>query len=192
MAEKKSTIDNVVGIAKLGLYFILIKKGLEIFQVIDTQEEREQAAAAAALEEGREKPTSSGQTLITTLPNNPSLATNPNYFITIYKYYVLKYPNIPFGMKKQATIPTNTLQQLARNIYNAKGKYITFYNDNELALYSSFRLCETQYQVSLMSFYFTYYYKQDMYTYIKSWTNTEERAEIYNIIKDYPQVYKYW
>lgn len=188
MAQGKSTLDNVIDIAKLGLYFILIKKGLEIFQIIDTQEEREQAAAATALQEGTEQPSSSGQTLITTLPNNPSLAVNPNYFITIYKYYVLKYPNKPFDMKKQATIPTNTLQQLARNIYNSKG----FFNDNEDTLYSSFRLCETQYQVSLMSFYFTYFYKADMYSYIKEFTNVEERAEIYNIIKNYPQVYRYW
>jgi len=188
MAEKKSTIDNVVEVAKLGLYFILIKKGLEIFQVIDTKEEREQAAAAEALQTGSEKPTSSGSTVITELPNNPSLATNPNYFITIYKYYVLKYPNKKFDMKAQATIPTNTLPQLARNIYDSRGKF----NDDEDALYSSFKLCETQYQVSLMSFYFTYFYKLDMYSYIKGFTDIEERAEIYNIIKNYPQVYKYW
>lgn len=188
MAQQNNNFDNVLQIAKIGLIFILGKKALEVLNVIDTKEEREQAAAAALLQTGTEAPTSSGTTLITTLPNNPSLSLNPNYFIVIYKFYKLKYPNKDFNNLKQATIPTSTLQNLARKIYEAKGKF----NDDEQALYTSFKLCETQYQVSLMSFYFTYFYKTDMFTYIKSFTDTEEQAEIYNTIKNYPQVYKFW
>lgn len=189
-ATANTTDQNINTAIKIGgaiAVFIVGKKVLEFFNIINTKEENEAEQGATNLENTYTSP-ASGDLPPVTLPNKPEYSLTPTYWLTIYKFYLQKYPNKTFDRAKQEAIPTSKLVKLPEMIYKAKG----LFNDDEEKLYSVFRMCETQYQVSLMAWYFNYIYKIDLYTYIKSFTNVAERNEIYKILKNYPQVYKYW
>lgn len=68
---------------------------------------------------------------------------------------------------------------IARNIYDSKG----FFKDDEIRALSFFNLLKNRYELALLSAYFSKEYKKDLVSYWKSFTNEEEQARLYRILK---------
>ena len=154
---------------------IVLYKLADFFGLIKSQQEKEQEKSATALETG-----SSASTDKIDL-NNGSLALSPNYVSTIgkkiladYKKAGKKAPDLKLFWGKYS------YDQLSKQVYNAKG----IFNDDEDSLFGVFRTLNTQFQIAFLSNYFYKLYKKDLLSYILGFTNTEERAKLYDIIKN--------
>lgn len=112
---------------------------------------------------------------------NGSLSLSPNYYYTIYKKitadYKAKGKQAP---KSSAFLGAYKYSELCTEVYNAKGKF----NDNEAALFGVFTQLQTQMQIYFLSNLFYKIYKVDLLNFILGFTNTEERAQLYTIIKN--------
>ena len=179
---KEFPIKNVIYIGGAVVGFIVVKKLLETLGIIQTAQERANEIKSGNLEQG-----STGDTS-TVNPSNPALALNPNYWKTILVYLAKK--------RKIKTVPAQEIGKLlnpgpsanfltsfenwAGRVYSSKG----FFNDDESRLYDIFQNMKSQIQVSYLSLTFSQKYKKDMLDYIKGFTNEEERAKIYDIIRN--------
>lgn len=145
---------------------------------------------ASELEEG-----STGNTEVVN-QQNPSLALNPNYWQTIGKEYNIKQQkaNKPILNKDsigkllsiQPSVYPNywnlQLDRVVFDIRNSKG----LFDDNETALYGQFQKMKSQFMISYVASVFLKRYNKDMWSYITDFTNSDEQAKIYNIIKNKP------
>lgn len=100
---------------------------------------------------------------------------NENYFDPQYKDD-LKRNNVilsltPYGQKTYGQI-----------IYNAKG----FFNDDESAVYGVFRALKSKTQISYLSEWFFYTYKQDLKAYLQSFLNENEFGNVATICNKLP------
>lgn len=113
--------------------------------------------------------------------NNGSLSLSPNYFYTIYrqigKDFSKKGKQAP---PASAYLGAHKYSELCTAIKNAKGTF----NDDEAALFGVFTQLQTQIQISFLSNLFYKIYKVDLLNFILGFTNTEERAQLYTIIKN--------
>jgi len=183
MAETKEfPIKNVIYIGGALVGFIVVKKILETLGIIKTAQETANEVKSGSLEQG-----STGDTS-TVNPANPALSLNPNYWKTLLVYLAKK--------RKVKTVPAEEIKKLlnpgpsgnfvtsmdnwAGRIYQSKG----LFNDDESKLYDIFQNMKSQVQVSFLAQSFSQKYKKDMLDYIKGFTNEEERAKIYDIIKN--------
>ena len=71
-------------------------------------------------------------------------------------------------------------------LYNAKG----IFKDDENSVLDVFRNLQTQYQLSFLARIFSFFYKKDMLSYLKTFMNDDNLKEVLEIIKNYPQYYK--
>lgn len=145
---------------------------------------------AAELEQG-----STGDTE-TVNQQNPALALNPNYYKTIGKEYNIKQKkaNKPI-LSKEQTLKLLSIQpsiypnlwnlQLDRVVFDIRNSKGTF-DDNETALFGKFQQMKSQFMISYVSEIFLKRYNKDMWSYISDFTNSDEQAKIYNIIKNKP------
>ena len=188
MAEQKEfPIKNVIYIGGAIVGLIVVKKILETIGVLKTAEEKLAEQKSGNLETG-----STGDTS-TIDKSNPALSLNPNYYKTIFSYI-----NKLRAQKKLSKLTGDQIGKILGNqmggnfltafknyagrIYQSKG----IFNDDESRLYSVFQAMPTQLQISYLSSVFTQQYKKDMLDYIKGFTNEEERAKIFDIVKNKP------
>lgn len=167
---KTGIILNIALIGGLGL---VAWKLADFLGIIKSKEQKAAEAAENALLTGG----TASPTILN--PKNGSLALTPTYLQTIYlqvkKDCVKNRKPIP---KLSTLIGNYQYTDLAKQMYDAKGMF----NDNEDALYGVLNNLQSQIQISFLSNYFYKTYKKDLLNYILSYTNTEERAKIYNTI----------
>lgn len=177
--------------------FLIGRKLLQSIGVLKTAQEQKAAEDSTAATAGSE-------TQIETIDKNPNpgYALNVRYWQTILKNAVQnkKIPNYntlnaeqkkafenkyfnPYGSSSNQNY-TIVLTNLAKQIFDSK----SLYNDNEDQLNGAFQAAKNQAQISLISGLFMNTFKRDMWSYITSFTNDEERAKIYNIIKGKPLI----
>ena len=187
MAQSKELpVKNIVNVGLLIAGFLVVRKVLTTFGIVKTAEEKQQEEQSGKLEEGSETQADKVDT------TKPQLSLNPSYWKTLlkdYKVKVYKNQEIPFT---RLNMLLNTLQNgktwefnflnWAGRIYNSKGVF----NDDESRLYNVFQAMRSQLQISYLSDVFQKRYKKDMLDYIKGFTNEEERAKLFRIIKSKP------
>lgn len=118
--------------------------------------------------------------------SNPFIAFNPNYASAIVASWQKKYPGQVWNTAKQAKFSQTDYKTMADQIAKAPG----FFNDDEDVLYSVFRRIQTQWQLSLLSSFFTTFHKKDLLLFLKSFLGEEEFSDLLKIIKPYPQYYQ--
>jgi hypothetical protein len=69
-------------------------------------------------------------------------------------------------------------------ILNSKG----LFNDDEDALYNIFTKLKSQFAISYVADQFGKQTNKNMFNYIKGFTNSEEQAKLYNILKNKPLI----
>ena len=152
---------------------IVLYKLAYFLGLIKSKQEKEQEKSATALETGASASTDKIDL------KNGSLALSPNYVSTIGKKILADFKK---SGKKQPDLKTfwgaYSYRDLSKQLYDAKGVF----NDDEDALFGVFRTLNTQFQISFLSNYFYKLYKKDLLSYILGFTNTEERAKLYDII----------
>ena len=180
----KVTSSQVGEYLKIGLYmagafiaYKAIKKLAETFGLTKTEEEQ---GLDTATEEAGGSATQSQEN------SNPLLAFNPNYSNALVTAWQKKFPNQTWNTAKQEAIPRTTYKAYALLILDAKG----FFNDDEDRLYAVFRVIQTQYQLSLLSRVFSFYYKKDILEYLKSILNANKITPILKQVRNYPQYLK--
>jgi hypothetical protein len=113
--------------------------------------------------------------------NNGSLALSPNYYYTIYKKIQSDYKKAGKSAPKASSfLGPYKYAELATNVWDSKGTF----NDQEDKLYGVFTQLQSQLQISFLSNLFYKIYKRDLLNFILNFTNTEERAQLYTIIKN--------
>jgi len=179
----KITSSQVSEYLKIGLYmagaFVVykaVKKLAETFGVIKTETEEK---LETATEEAGASSTEASST-------NPFLAFNPNYSTALVTAYKKKFPSREWNIAKQEGISRDQYKAFSRDLLNAKG----IINDDEVRIYSIFRTLQTQFQLSLLSRVFTFYWKKDLLEYLKTILNAEELDPILKQVKNYPQYLK--
>jgi hypothetical protein len=170
---KKLNTGIILNIALIGGLGLVAYKLADFLGIIKSKEQKAAEAAEAALTTG-----STANPNILDLKNG-SLALTPNYLQTIYKKITADYKaKNKTAPKLSSFIGNYPYTDLVKTMYEAKGMF----NDNEDALYGVLNNLQTQLQISFLSNYFFKTYKKDLLSYILSYTNTEERAKIYNTI----------
>lgn len=168
--------------------FLVGKKLLETFGILKTKEEQQQQEEAKTLDENA----SADQT---TVDKNKNLALTPNGFATIFKYVLSQNPKYKTYNKEQQTATAriyfdkyigepNIYLKYAQDI--GKAKNVWYLPDTEEKAYAVFRLLKSQQQISYMVYRFYELYKIDLLTYLKTFMNTEQLAEVQSIIKNKP------
>lgn len=182
-APDTKTILNITLVIAI---IVIGKKIGEKFGLFDTKEDKE----AETLEQGSTTDTAIVDT------KNPALALNPNYYKTIAKEYntkqiKLKKPQLSAGdftklLSIQPSVAPNywnlQLDKVVFDIRNSKG----IFDDNETALFNKFQIMKSQFMISYVANLFQKSYNKDMWSYITEFTNTDEQAKIYSIIKNKP------
>lgn len=181
MAEDKTKqvisyvkIGAILGIAYLG--YKAIKNLAETFGLVKSEAEEKIDTAT----------TSAGGSTIETQSNNPFLSFSPQYTTALVAAWQKKYPNKVWNAKQQFKFDTMIYKNFADTLYNAKG----IFKDDENSVLNIFRNLQTQYQVSFLAMIFSFFYKKDMLTYMKSFMDDNNLKEVLEIIKNYPQYYK--
>lgn len=96
---------------------------------------------------------------------------DPAYYDERHKKYTL------------TVLTPESYNNLARNIYNAKG----YFNDDEDAVYGAFRAMGAKVQVSQLARTFYNTYKKDLQQFLKSFLSGDEFANIIKITDKLPQ-----
>ena len=179
----KVTSSQVGEYVKIGLYmagafiaYKAIKKLAETFGLVKTKEEE---GLETATEQASQSSTEASAT-------NPLLSFNPNYSTALVTAYKKKFPDKAWNIAKQEGISRDQYKAFSRDLLNAKG----IFNDDEQKIYSIFRTLQTQFQLSLLSRVFSFYWKKDLLEYLKTTLSAEEIAPILNQVKNYPQYLK--
>lgn len=179
----KVTSGQIGEYFKIGLYIagaFFAYKGIvklaETFGIKKTEEEEK-------VEEATE---SSAATSTEAVITNPFLAFNPLYSKALVAAYNKKYPSKVWNTARQEGMERERYKFFARELLNAKG----IINDDENRIYSIFRTIQTQYQLSLLSLVFSYYWKKDLLEYLKGVLNADELKPILDQVKNYPQYLK--
>ena len=118
--------------------------------------------------------------------NNPYLSFSPQYEFALMAAYKTKYPKKKWDTLKQSKWTFSKYKEYTDQLYNAKG----IFKDDENSVLDIFRNLQTQFQVSELARYFSYFYKKDMLAYLKTFMNDDNLKEVLEIIKNYPQYYK--
>lgn len=184
MAESKS--DQALDIVKLGVYVVggyfglkAIKKIAEGLGLSDSKEEEENKEAFD--QSNQDSTTIQNQ-------NNPFVAFNPNYAPAIVIAWKKKYPGLVWNAPRQEHFSRDQYKAWALEVYNARMGWAG--DDDEDILYHVFRSLQTQWQLSLFSSVFNYYYKTDLLLFLKGFLSANELNDILQIVKYYPQYYK--
>lgn len=112
---------------------------------------------------------------------NGSLALSPNYLFTIYKKIQADYKSKGKTAPKISTFyGPYKYSELATLAYDSKGTF----KDNMSQFYGVINTLQTQMQISFLSNLFFKIYGRDLLNYFLSFTNTEERAQLYTMIKN--------
>ncbi|MEI6508573.1 MAG: hypothetical protein WCO54_08800 [Bacteroidota bacterium] len=174
-------IGAYLGIAYLG--YKAIKNIAETFGLIKTKAEEQ-------IDTGT---TSAGESTIEAQSNNPYLSFSPQYALALIKAFNKTYPKKKWDNKMQMKFDTSTYKGYgvkpdgyADRIYRAKG----IFKDDENSVLDVFRNLQTQFQISQLARFFSFYYKQDMLSYLKTFMDDNNLKEVLDIIKNYPQFYK--
>lgn len=190
MAESKELpVKNIVNIGLLIAGFLVVRKVLTTLGIVKTAQEQQEEKEAGNLEAGSEKQVTKVDT------SKPELALNPNYWRTImqdYKKRILKGAEIGKDRTNKIFNPNlsnkktfvENINRAAFDVKNSKG----IFNDNEDALYNVFQNMKNQVQISYLADTFQKLNNKDMASYIKGFTNEEERAKIFRIIKNKPLI----
>ncbi len=118
---------------------------------------------------------------------NAYVAFAPRYATSLIVAWNKKFSPKKWDAKKQLGFLTaKKTDEFVKRMYNSKG----LFKDNPNAVYSVFREIQTQYQLSVISYFFTSVYKIDLFEYLKSFLDENEMDKIINIVKNYPQYYK--
>lgn len=182
-APDTKTILNITLVIAI---IVVGKKIGEKFGLFETKED----VKAENLEQG-----STGNTAIVD-KTNPALALNPNYYNTIAKEYNIKQKkaNKPILTKDDFTKLLSIQPSVYPNLWNLQLDKVVFdirnskgvFDDNETALYNKFQIMKSQFMISYVANLFQKAYNKDMWSYIQEFTNNDEQAKIYNIIKNKP------
>lgn len=164
----------MIGGAFLG--FIALKKLGETFGLIQTK-------AEANVDTASEK--ASGDSTIATDSNNPYIAFNGNYAYALVKAFYKKYPKGKWMNNAQLGMSHSDFLKLAKQLFDAKG----LFDDDEDSVYGAFRKIQTQYQLSILSGIFYFFYKKDLLEYLKKFMNADEMDKLLSMIKNYPQYF---
>lgn len=114
-------------------------------------------------------------------PKNGSLALSPNYLFTIYKKIQSDYKKQGKTAPKLSSFYGHyNYSELATLAYDSKGTF----KDNMSQFYGVINTLQTQLQISFLSSLFFKIYGRDLLNYFLSFTNTEERAQLYKIIQN--------
>ena len=184
-APDTKTILNIT----LVIAIIVIGKKLgEKFGIFETKEDKQ----AENLEQG-----STTDTAIVNV-SNPALSLNPNYYKTIAKKYNAnqKKLNKPVLTAADFTKLLSINPSVAPNYWNLQLDKVVFdirnskgiFDDNETALFNKFQIMKSQFMISYVVNLFQKSYNKDMWSYIQEFTNSDEQAKIYNIIKNKPLI----
>lgn len=178
----KVTSGQVGEYLKIGLYmagafiaYKAIKKLSETFGLTKTE-----------TEQGLETATEQAGGSSTEASSNPFLSFNPNYSNALVTAYKKKFPTATWDIPKQEGMSRDQYKAFARDLLNAKN----IINDDEDKIYSIFRTIQTQFQLSLLSRVFSFYWKKDLLEYLKGVLNADEMKTILNQVKNYPQYLK--
>lgn len=179
----KVTSSQMGEYLKIGLYmagafiaYKAVKKLAETFGLIKTKQEE---GLETATEEAGASSTEASAT-------NPFLSFNPNYSVALVKAYKKKFPSRAWDIAKQEAISREQYKAFSRDLLNAKG----IINDDEDRIYSIFRSIQTQFQLSLLSRVFSFYWKKDLLEYLKSILSADELDPILKQVQNYPQYLK--
>lgn len=181
MADDKSSqvlgyvkIAAILGVAYLG--FKAIKNLAETFGLVKSEaEEKIDTATGAA-----------GGSTLETQSNNPFLSFSPQYLGALKEAWQKKYPKKVWNGTKQLKFDAAAYKKFADTLYNAKG----IFKDDEDSVLDIFRNLQTQFQVSQLATFFSFFYKKDMLSYMKTFMNDSNLKDVLEIIKNYPQYYK--
>jgi len=188
MNTKNIDTKQILNIGLLIGAFLIGKKLLTTFGIIKTAEEKEQEQKVKTLEEDSQ----GDQTIINQKAN---LSLTPNYFMTIFKYQLNKNPKFKTytQSQKDAAIKVyvknylgNPASYLKLAEIISKSKSVWFYPDSEEKAFGVFRLLKSQAQISYLAYRFFELYKTDMLGFLKTFMNTEQLAEVKDIIKNKP------
>ena len=112
---------------------------------------------------------------------NGSLSLSPNYLNTIYKQVQADYKKKGKTAPKLSTfLGPYKYSELATLAYDSKGTF----KDNMPQFFGVINTLQSQLQISFLSNLFFKIYGRDLLNYFLSFTNTEERAQLYAIIKN--------
>jgi len=175
--------ENVAEYIKIALYVGLaylgykgIKKLAEKFGL--TEGEAEQLQTEATQQQS--------QSSTEAVKDNPFLSFSPNYSNALVTAWQKANPGKVWNVPKQQKLTQLQFVDLAKDVNESYG----YFNDNEDRLYTVFSKIETQYQLSLLSRVFTFYYKKDLYNYLKSFLDYNEMQPILTKVQNYPQYFK--
>jgi len=166
-------IGAYLGIAYLG--YKAIKGIAEKFGIVKSEAEQ-------SIDTGT---TSAGGSTIEVQNSNPFLSFSPQYSNALVSAWQKKYPNKTWDNKKQLKFDLMLYKTYADSLYNAKG----IFKDDENSVLDIFRNLQTQYQLSFLSRTFSFYYKKDMLSYLKTFMDDNNLRDVLEIIKNYPQYY---
>jgi hypothetical protein len=182
-APDTKTILNITLVIAI---IVVGKKIGEKLGLFNTKQDQQ----AAELEQG-----STGSTEVVN-PQNPALALNPNYYKTIAAEYNKKQISLNKSKLTAAdfTKLLSIMPSVYPNLWNLQLDKVVFdirnskglFDDNETALYGKFQQMKSQFMISYVSDLFLKRYNKDMWSYITDFTNSDEQAKIYNIIKNKP------
>jgi hypothetical protein len=168
---EKAKIGGLV-VAGIAASLVLYKLG-SFLGLFKSKEEKEQAATENKLLTGA----TADVTKIDL--KNGSLCLSPNYYFTIYNQIVKDYK------KQNRTAPKSSFflgqhkySELVTEIYNSKGTV----KDDMPRVFGVFTQLNSQIQIAFLSNLFYKIYKRDLLNFFLSYTNTEERAQLYKII----------
>lgn len=154
---------------------IVLYKLASFLGLIKTKQEKENEANETKLVTGAAADSSKVDL------KNGSLALSPNYLYTIYKKIQADYKAKNKTAPKLSSFygPYN-YSELATLAYDSKGNF----KDNMSQFYGVINTLQTQIQISFLSNLFFKIYGRDLLNYFLSFTNTEERAQLYTMIKN--------
>lgn len=179
--------DEVKEYLKIGIYaagaffaFKALKNLAETFGLIQTGNESD-------LDTGSDN--AAGDSTAAYPSDSPMKAFNGNFSTALIAAYNKEYKPKIFNAPQQLKISQADMINLATQIFKAKG--LTIVNDdNEDAVYSAFGSIQTQYQLSILSSVFNYFFKKDLLEYLKSFLNADEMQPIIKKVNNYPKYFK--
>jgi hypothetical protein len=181
MAEDKSKqvfgyIKIVALIGGAFLAYKAVKNLAETFGLVKSEAEEK-------IDKGTEQ---AGGSTIEAQSSNPYLSFSPQYIFALKEAWTKKYPKKVWEGTKQLKFDATAYKKFADTLYNAKG----IFKDDENSVLDIFRNLQTQFQVSQLAVFFSFFYKKDMLAYMKTFMDDDNLKEVLEIIKNYPQYYK--
>jgi len=181
MADDKS--KQVFGYIKIAA---LLGGAYLAFKAIKGLAETFGLVKSAAEEKIDTSTTQAGGSTIEAQNSNPYLSFSPQYSNALVAAWQKKYPKKVWDNKMQMKFDAMSYKNYVDTLYNAKG----IFKDDENSVLDVFRNLQTQYQLSFLARIFSFFYKKDMLSYLKTFMNDDNLKEVLEIIKNYPQYYK--